>query len=305
MLTIQEWAKLNPQPLALGVVEVIANNNPILGALPFINIAGNAYRYNAEETLPGIAFRDFNQGYTESTGVVNPMTESLTIIGGDSDFDIAEIAMQSSSNDVRAIHDAMKAKALALTWLQTFFTGDTATNPLAFDGLDKRLVGAQVITSGGSSAANGSALRLDDLDALVDAVIGTPDLLVMNKSMRAQVRKLARESPSLRVQTNQFGQEVTSYGGVTIAIVETGADGNLILGANETLGTSTNCSSIYAVSFGPDKLVGLQTAPLSARDLGEVQDKPAFRTRIEWYSGIALKHPRACSRLKGVLPFGS
>ena len=37
----------------------------------------------------GIAFRGINEGYDESTGVLNPQTESLVICGGDSDFDVA------------------------------------------------------------------------------------------------------------------------------------------------------------------------------------------------------------------------
>jgi hypothetical protein len=101
-LTIQQWQSLNPQPLASGIVEVFARSNPVLEMLPFINIAGSAYRYNVEETLPGVAFRDFNAGYAESTGVVNPMIETLTLLGGDSDFDKAQIAMQVGDNDVRA-----------------------------------------------------------------------------------------------------------------------------------------------------------------------------------------------------------
>ena len=75
----------------------------MLAALPFINTAGSAYRYNREETLPGVAFRGFNEGYVESTGVINPEVESLTILGGDSDFDVAQIAMQTGSADTRAV----------------------------------------------------------------------------------------------------------------------------------------------------------------------------------------------------------
>ena len=62
MLTITEWAKLNPNPLTSGIVEIFVAENPILAALPFINIAGNAYTYNRETSLPGVAFRGFNEG---------------------------------------------------------------------------------------------------------------------------------------------------------------------------------------------------------------------------------------------------
>lgn len=296
MLTQLEFSKLNPNPLVSGIVEIISAENPVLAALPFKNIAGNAYSYNREGTLPGVAFRGFNEGYPESTGVINPATESLTLLGSDSDFDVAQIAMQTGDNNTRAVHDAMKAKALALTWLKTYFDGDTSVNVKEFDGLNRRLTGSQVITAG----ANGAVLTLTMLDELVDAVRGQPTMLLMNKRLRREIIALARSSAVLSVGADQFGREVTSYSGVPIAVVEEDADGDEILGFDETQGTSSVTASIYAVRFGADTHFGIQTAPVSVRDLGEVDDKPAYRTRIEHYSGIVVAHPRAAARLKGI-----
>lgn len=299
MLTVTEWAKLNPQPLASGVVEIFARNNPVLELMPFINIAGNAYKYNQETTLPGIAFRAIGGSYVESTGVVNPLTEALTIIGGDSDYDVASIAMQTGDNDTRAVHDAMKAKAATLAWLLTFFDGDNSVtdHENEFDGLNVRLTGSQVITAG----ANGAQLTLDMLDQLVDAVTGTPSVILLNKAARRKIRSLARNSTTLTVSRDQFGREVDAYQGVPLRVVEEDSSGTDILGFNETQGSSNLASSIYACRFDLDALHGIQTAPLNARDLGEIDAKPALRTRIEWYSGVVVKHPKAAARLKGVL----
>ena len=262
-----------------------------------MNIKGNAYKYNIEDTLPGIAFRGFNEGYTESTGVVNPVTESLTIIGGDSDFDVAQIKMGTGDNDSRAVHDAMKAKALTLSWLSTFFHGDTGTNPKEFDGLNVRLTGNQVITAG----ANGAALDMGMLDELIDSIQGTPSILLMNKAARRKLVALGRASGVVSVTRDYFGREVETYAGTPIGIIEDGADGNPILTSTETQGSSNATTSIYAVKFGPDAMHGIQTEPMDVRDLGEIETKPAYRTRIEWYSGLVLKHPKCASRLKGVI----
>jgi hypothetical protein len=296
MLTALEWSKLNPDPLTSGVVEIFAAENPVIATLPFINVAGSAYKYNIEETLPGVAFRGFNEGYVESTGVINPMTEALTILGGDSDFDVAQIAMQTGDNDTRAVHDGMKAKAATLTHLRTFFDGDTTVNPKEFDGLNRRLTGNQVISAG----TNGGVLTLAMLDDLVDSVRGTPTILLMNKKLRQKARQLAREVNALTISTDQLGRELDGYAGVPFGVIEEDETGADILGFDETQGTATNTSSIYACRFGADTFHGIQTAPISVRDLGEVSDKPALRTRIEWYSGIVLKHPRAAARLQGV-----
>lgn len=296
MLTISEWAKLNPTPLTSGVVEIFAAENPVLAALPFINTAGSAYKYNIETTLPGVAFRGFNEAYTESTGVINPLVESLTILGGDSDFDVAQIAMGTGDNDTRAVHDVMKAKAATLTWLRTFFDGDSSTNPKEFDGINRRLSGNQVLSAG----TNGGLVTFDLLDQLVDSVRGTPSLLLMNKTVRRQVRAMCRSLGALTITTDQLGRELEGYAGVPFGLVEEDETGAEILGFDETQGTSAITSSIYAVRFGADTFHGIQTKPIDVRDLGEVDDKPAFRTRIEWYSGMVIKHPRAAARLKGV-----
>jgi hypothetical protein len=296
MLTQTQWAALNPDPLQSGVVEVFASTNPFMQYMPYMNIAGAAYVYNREATLPGIAFRGINESYTESTGVVNQLSDPLKIIGGDLDIDTALIAWGTGSNDTRAVHDAMKAKALSLTHLKTIFDGDGVANPKEFDGLNQRLTGGQVITAG----TNGAVLTFDMLDALVDSVAGTPSLLVMNKKMRSNIRALARGVNALTIAKDDLGREVEMYLGIPFAIVEDDAEGNAILGFDETQGTANNTASIYAVRFGPDGMFGAQTAPISVRDLGEQQSKPAYRTRVEHYSTIVLEHPKCAARLKGL-----
>lgn len=171
MLTILEAAKLADNPLQSGIVEIYATNNAVLERLPFADIQGTAYGYNREGTLAGIAFRGIKEGYTESTGIINPQTEPLTICGGDSDYDVALVKMAGNNDVLRAAHDALKAKALTLTWLKTWFDGDSVANPREFDGLNRRLIGSQVIDAG---AAGGATLTLAKLDELIDAMRGTP-----------------------------------------------------------------------------------------------------------------------------------
>ena len=87
-LTLVEAAKLQSGDVyKQGVIEMFAMMSAILMTLPFEDIQGNAVKYNREETLPGIGFRGVNEGFTESTGVLNPMVESLFIAGGDLDVD--------------------------------------------------------------------------------------------------------------------------------------------------------------------------------------------------------------------------
>ena len=59
-LTLVEAAKLSNDVLQRGVIETFARNSAVLELHPFMEIAGNSYKYNQEQTLPGIAFRAVN-----------------------------------------------------------------------------------------------------------------------------------------------------------------------------------------------------------------------------------------------------
>jgi len=52
--------------------------------------------------------------------------------------------------------------------------------------------------------------------------------------------------------------------------------------------------------MGEDSLTGLQNGTIDTRDLGELQTAPVYRTRVEWYNGIAILNGRAVARLGGI-----
>ena len=184
MITLLEAAKLVTDPLKRGVIEIFPRTSPVLERLPFFPVNGQAYKYNTEKTLPGIAFRGINESYTESTGIVNPAVEALYILGGLSKVDRALVKTQGNENSLRSTYDGMKAKSVALEYTKKFFKGDNSTDPNEFDGLEKRLTGNQVISMG--STDGGDTLTLAKLDETIDAVQGSPDVLFMNKNHAAE-----------------------------------------------------------------------------------------------------------------------
>jgi hypothetical protein len=95
-----------------------------------------------------------------------------------------------------------------------------------------------------------------------------------------------------------WGRLVTNYNDLPILIVDLDNTGTAIIDNVEacTSGTATG-TSIYVVSFGPGMLTGLQNGSMDVRDLGELQTSPLYRTRVEWYNGIAIFNGRAATRL--------
>jgi len=293
-LTLAEAAKLSNDTLLTGVIETILKDSPILQRMPFIEITGNGLTYNREATAPSAGFFDVGDSWTESTPTFTQQTVTLKIMGGDADIDNFLIATRSNLQDLETAVVQLKAKAVQQLFEQTFVTGDATANPKSFDGLDKLVDPAQSLSMG----VNGGSLTLDKLDELIDLVKGgKPDLLLMSRRSRRSVNKLARTSGSfLEADRDEFGQMLQFYDGIAIGVSDYIAD-------NQTVGTSTDCSTIYAFQTGEGALVGL-TSPggLQVERVGSLETKDATRTRIKWYSSLALFNTVKLSRLTGVRP---
>ena len=302
-LTIVEAAKLNPgDVLRSTIIEMYARNSDILRTLPFENIAGNALQYNREETLPGIGFRGVNEAYAESTGVLNPITESLAIAGGDLDVDL--FITRTMGANQRAVQEAMKVKALAHRWTLAFLKGDSSADPREFDGLQRRIpVGSSQLIDAGATSG-GDALSLFKLDTLLSKVDG-PNFLIMNRTLAMRLAQAARTTTVggfIQFTPDEFGRQVQSYNGVPILVADEDNTGAQILPFTEANpgGGAAASSSIYAVAFGEGQLVGIQNGAVDVRDIGELEVKPVERTRVEWYAGIALFQGKSVARLRGV-----
>lgn len=295
-LTIIEAAKLNPgEVIRNAIIELYAGSSDILRVLPFSNIPGNAMKYNREGALPGIGFRGVNEAYTPSTGVLNPITEALVIAGGDLDVD--KFIVDTMGLEQRSVQEAMTVRALGLAWTAKFIKGDSISDAREFDGLQTRVTGDQKIAAG--ATVNGTPLSLGKLDEAIDQTTD-PTHMIMSKAMARKFATAARGGimGDYNVVIDEMGMRVEYYMGLPILKVDLDNESNAILPFTEaaTSGTAT-ASSIYVVSMGDGALTGLQNGMVDVRDLGELQTSPLYRTRVEWYNGIAIYNGRAATRL--------
>ena len=299
-VTLAQSAVLSANMVQRGVIQTFIEESPVLDRLPLMEIEGNAYAYRRELSLPGIAFRAVNAAYTESTGAFSELTESLAIMGGESDVDKFIQATRSNFEDQRAAQLRLKTKALAYKFNETFFEGDIAVDVNSFDGLRKRLTGNQVVTA----ATNGAALTLDMLDDLISRVAGGPDVLYAPAFLIRKINALLRASGVTVLIDNldDIRRIRTTYAGIPIVDPGVGADGVTdILAFDETQGTDTSTASIYAVRFGEEEFVsGLTNGGVMVDDLGLLESKPAYRHRVEFYVGMAVFNGKAAARLKGL-----
>ncbi len=307
-VTLAQAAVLSRDTLARGVMETFVIESPVLDRLPLMNIEGNAYAYTREATLPGVAFRSVNEAYVESTGTFNQATETLVILGGDADVDRFIVQTRGNLNDQRALQTRAKVKAASFKFQDTFINGDVTVDTKSFDGLKKRLTGAQVIdadTNGMGPVAGGQDF-FDALDALMGAVAGGPDVLYTNRAIQSRILSAGRRLGGVEMVRDDIGgKRAVMWNGVPVLDIGRTAAGAEIIPMTETQGTAEDAGSIYAVKFGQDEgdqgVTGLTNGGVQVMDLGQLQEKPAYRTRIEFYCGLAVFSGTAAARLRGVL----
>lgn len=291
-----EADKLTTDDVVAGVIEEIITVDEMWHLLPFTKTQGKAYVYVRENALPTVDFLDPNDAVSEDAATFSEVTTNLRIIAGDVDVDKFIEATESNINPQKAVQIVAKAKAMTRKFQDTLVNGDSGANAKSFDGMAKLVTGPQTIAAG----ANGAALTLSMLDDLVDLVLTGASCIVMRRgTYRAYLsllRALGGTQPHM-VMIPNFGM-VPSHNGVPIIR-------NDWLPATEVQGTSgaTTCS-VYAVRFDEaDGLHGIYGGPNAGwviEDIGTVQNKDATRTRVKWYTGLALKSTKSVARLTGV-----
>ena len=144
--------------------------------------------------------------------------------------------------------------------------------------------------------ANGATLSLTKLDQLIDVVKGgKPELLLMSRRSRRKIQTLARGAgTNLLIGEGKLGEMVEYFNGIPVAISDWVKD-------SYTVGSSTDCSTIFAFRMGEGAVCGLSSPEmLQVERLGSLETKDCTRTRIKWYVSLALFSLVNCAMLTGV-----
>jgi hypothetical protein len=116
------------------------------------------------------------------------------------------------------------------------------------------------------------------------------------RAFRALVRA-AGGNAAAELMLEDFGRPMLTHNGVPI--IE-----NEFIPGNVAQGTAPNTCSVYALRLNEtDGLHGLYAGPnagMVVEPIGTVQNKDAWRYRVKWYAGLALKSTKSVARLVGV-----
>lgn len=188
------------------------------------------------------------------------------------------------------------------------------------DGLLKLIPPSQTIAAVGT---DGDALSFDILDQLILEKVKVTDNLafIMNSALKRKFLSLARAAggtrpdllaiPVLGMDGQAAQKMVPHYNGIPILQVDD-------IPSNEAKGASNNLSSLFLVSLSAEEgfwggveqggqvlesdLTPYQTRIMGVKvyDVGQLENKGASRTRIEWFGAFALGSTLAAARAAGI-----
>lgn len=296
-----EAEKLSENDLVRGVIEEVIDRDELFALLPFVRTSGKAYVYNREKAVVEATFLDPNDTVSEGAAEFIEVVTKLRILAHDVDVDKFLASTMSDANDQVAIQIAAKAKGLARKFRRTLIVGNNTTNSKEFDGLDAMLSASSMAGQNISAGTNGGALSLSMLDELLDKIPNGANAILMRpgtiRAYRALLRAAGGTTPD-HIILEDFGQPVLAHNGVPILA-------NEFIPGNVAQGTTDDTCSVYAVRLNEDDGLhgifgGSTGAGMAVEAIGTVQNKDAWRWRVKWYCGLALKSTKSAARIVGI-----
>jgi len=321
--TLIELSKIETSTLRKSVIDTLLMEAQPMQQIPWETIGALATTVVRMGTLPSVGFRKINEGYASGTGSVEQKVENIALMGGYFDTDKAIARARNTIASARAITQVMQTKAIAYKFNDKFVNGDPEVDPEEFKGIKKRVddlnsegYTGQYIDNAGT-AGDGILLSsaeslnfLNKLDQLIYSIKGhNPNDLYMNDTMLLAIRALLRKEKLLDTTKDFFDRAVDMYGGARLLDIGCTADQSTeIITQTETLedAAGAESTSIYAVKYGMGELFwGIQEYPLEVTDKGELEDKPIYRTELDWPLGLANADPYCLARLYAIIPNNS
>lgn len=287
------------------VVAQMISRATVLEFAEFYPIVGNADYARKAATASGGQFRALDADYPAN--VISPAfaNPTLKILGDKVQVDRAHERRGLDVASVRARELMNFAQNLGKQFQYYFFNG--VLSGTQFNGLKAIVPAGQKITA----ATNGQSVPLGNdttsktaqqkflelLNQLIQKIDGGAQVLFMNANALSRLTTIAREF--IQWQANSFGMLVPYYNGVPLRDAGYDKTGALVIPQNETVGTSTDCTSIYAVRFGEASDLSIATnIGVEVKDLGLVGVH--YTHSVEFDADLVLLNDLAVARLEGI-----
>ena len=337
MLKLTDLTVGQDDKVAEKVVDTFIRESEILELLPFDNAVSPSgkgstlvYGYVQTKVPSQAAFRAIGSEYKPSEAALKELAVKLKIFGGSFQIDRVIKSIEGKLENMdRQLSEKIKA-AVGL-FHDTMINGDSATNNLAFDGLDKFLVGTSTEYNTNAAIDLSTMEKLKaNADVFYEALLklinatGAQALLV-NESMKTKIQTVARVLGYKTESEEAFGRVVTSIGEGKVRLIDLKNKYKVTEGADEEseatvteepiigiksrkLGgeqsETTGLTDIYGVRFDVDK--GFCCVTITGNKaidtyLPDFTTPGAVKTgEVEMVAAVALKDTHAAGVLRNI-----
>ncbi len=319
LIHLVEYAKGLDDPTASGMIEQFGGRSDIIRDMPFKSADGGRNIYQRETAEPAVAFRAINAEPDISHGETEELQDQCYPIAGLLEID--RVLRNRHGERKQNMFKLQQMNKAAEVWTDTLISGNNATDPKEFSGLQTRLVA----TNGGASstdvdgsdddsrllanatASGGGPLSLAKLD-LALSLVNNPNQIWMSRDMLVKMHAAARSPTISNNQVNfdtiggDLGRKVTTYCDIPIYTGYPPSKRTRLLPYNEVAygGGSAVTTSIYVCSVREDGICGIQTQPPEVLDVGNTDKGVHERDLFEWDSGFTQEDFYAALRVSSI-----
>ena len=313
-LSLVEFAKECNDPLVKGVADTLWHESDPMKYIPWETVGSLYKKMLRIQTLPSVARRKLNAAWASSTGTTEPITEGISLVGGNIDVDKEMVEGKQTIEDIRVIQTTMKTTAMAYEFNDNFINGSILTDVDNFDGLKRRcdrsdMTAQKLLSDTGTNYIDDTQAHalafLKEMDKLTYAIDGhNPTFIVTNSMGLRTINSALRIASVLRMDKDQFGDLVTMWGqSCPIYDIGVKADQSTLVMADETIAgiAGSDYFSVYAVKVGEGTdFWGIQKHAIEVKDAGLLEDQVTYRTNVNWPVGLAQIKKRSMARLYGI-----
>jgi hypothetical protein len=305
-ISLADMAKQSAAPMQKGFILDLLRYSDLLNTVSFDNVPGLKVAGKRWQTLSNAGFRQLNGGYTESTGTIEEVGETLAFLGGDIKVDKAFDKADSGSIEKPLVTQMkMKAKAVAFAFNNAFINGNQAVNPDSFEGLLSRVSNmSSRMTLWQDASSNGTGASLKVLASaanekqLITAMhkankyVGGATHIFMNENSVIGIGQVLRDLGITYQPVALWDKTWESFQGVPF--VDVGLQGDKsteIITNTETVADNT-ATSMYFVRMDSDD--GLRGIQMNGMDMNvydplngnETEGGPQYLRRVDWAVGL-------------------
>lgn len=319
--SLATFAQLQQTPLKKGIIMNVIRHAPLLERMSFVNVNSLESIAVRLESLPDMAFRSLNEGYTPGGAQYGQVAEGVYGLGGELQFDRVYDKLGNTIKNPKQLEVEAKTMAAAIKFNDYVINGDHAVDAKGFVGLKHRidnLPSRQKIAANGtdaldptSSAANARKFLKLFEKAHYRAGNKSASVILMNETMAwafADVLRYAGVGGGnwTDITKDLFDREVVTYKGTPFVDMGFKKDQSTeIITVTEDPGDGGNdTTSVYFVPFNEEQgIQGIQLAPMEIYDPlngGEKESVPSTMMRFEWWVGLAGFGSYGPTRLYGI-----